>query len=259
MTDTSAITPRDGRITWLDILIVVVLGGVLGVVISLAAMAAAAGIAVALGVHLGNPAALVQSLKLNFTANQVALVTSDAGFLAVTWWIARRRSGAALATYFPPIGWRTLALAVLSGVALSLAINGGNELLSHAKLVNFQESEIERAIQPHNWRQYAFAFCTMALFAPFFEEFFFRGLLLRWLSRIGGPVVAVLVTAVLFAAVHGQFALHPGAQGLLFSFELFVAGIVLALWVRATGSLRASFATHAAYNAAALLFSVLFP
>src|SRR5476649_1571565 len=189
--DTAANAPRDGRVTWLDVVIVVVLGGVLGVVISLAAIAAAAGIAMAMGVHLGDTTALVQSLKFNFTVNQVALVTSDAGFLIVTWWIARRRSGAALAAYFPPIGWRTLALAMLSGVALSLAINGGNELLSYAKLVDFHDTEIERAIQPHNWRQYAFAFCTMALFAPFFEEFFFRGLLLRWLSRIGGTAVAV--------------------------------------------------------------------
>ena len=257
MTENTA--PRDGRITWLDILLVIVLGGVLGVVISLAAMAVATAIALAMGVHIADPAALVQSLKFNFTVNQIALITSDAGFLGVTWWIARRRSGAALAAYFPPIGWRTLALALLSGIALSLAINGGNELLSYAKLVRFHDTEIERAIQPHNWRQYAFAFCTMALFAPFFEEFFFRGLLLRWLSRIGGAAVAVLVTAVLFAAVHGQFALHPGAQGWLFSLELFLAGVVLALWVKATGSLRASFATHAAYNGAALLFSVLFP
>ena len=259
MTDNAALPSRDGRIYWWDILIVVLLGGVLGLVISLAAMAAATGIAMAMGVHLGDPAALVQSLKFDFTANQVALVTSDAGFLIVTWWIARRRSGAALAAFFPPVGWRNLVLAVLSGLALSLAINGGNELLSYAKLVDFHDTDIERAIQPHNWWQYAVAFGTMALFAPFFEEFFFRGLLLRWLGRIGGTAVAILVTALLFAGVHGQFALHPGAQGLLFSFELFLAGVVLALWVRATGSLRASFATHAAYNATALLFSVLFP
>ncbi|MEI9886736.1 MAG: CPBP family intramembrane glutamic endopeptidase [Rhizomicrobium sp.] len=140
---------------------------------------------------------------------------------------------------------------------MSVLLNGGNELLAHWKLVDFQDSDVERAIQPHTMPQIAVALGVIALFAPLAEEFFFRGLLLRWLSA-RGTALAVIVTALVFAAIHGQIFLHPGAQGLLFTAELFAAGVVLALWAIRTGSLRTSLATHAAYNATAVLFGVFF-
>ncbi len=48
-------------------------------------------------------------------------------------------------------------------------------------------------------------------------------------------------------------------QGWLYSVELFFAGIALAWWVVRTGSLRTSWALHAAFNATAIVFSVLLP
>ncbi len=254
---TSDSAARDGRVHWWDILIVVVLGGVAGALITIAVAVAALLIAMKYGFRPGDAQQLVGALKLDFNANMVALVTSDLGFLLVTWWIAQRRSGAALAAFFPPVGWRLFALALLSGVALSVLLNGGNELLAHWKLVDFQDSDVERAIQPHTMPQIAVALGVIALFAPLAEEFFFRGLLLRWLSA-RGTALAVIVTALVFAAIHGQIFLHPGAQGLLFTAELFAAGVVLALWAIRTGSLRTSLATHAAYNATAVLFGVFF-
>ncbi len=255
----AAPAPRDGRVYWWDILIAVVLGGIAGVAITVAVGVAALLIAMHYGYQPGDAQTLTARLKLDFNFNMAALVTSDLGFLLAAWWIARRRSGAALAAFFPPAGWRNVALALLSGVALSVLINGGNELLAHWKVVAFHDTDVERAIQPHGGTQIAMALGVIALFAPFVEEFFFRGLLLRWLQRIGGATLAVAVTAILFALVHGQLFLHPGAHGLLFTAELFAAGVVLALWVVRTGSLRTSFATHAAYNATAVLFGVLFP
>jgi membrane protease YdiL (CAAX protease family) len=64
---------------------------------------------------------------------------------------------------------------------------------------------------------------------------------------------------VIFGLLHGQFLNHPDGQGWLASAELILAGAVLAGWVVRTGSLRASFATHAAYNLGATFFSVLVP
>ena len=254
-------TPRasGGDAHWVDILIVVVLGLVGGVLLTFAVGGIVLGVAMAMGYKLANFQLLVAGMKLDFMANHVALVCSDLGFLVVLWIVATRRSGPPLADYFPPIGLSTFGLATLSGVVLSIAINGGNELLSRASLVRFQDSDVERAIQPHSAPQFLVAFAVIALFAPFAEEFFFRGLLFRWLRQSGGVWVAVGVSAAVFGAVHGQMFLHPGVQGWLFTAELIAAGVILALWALRAGSLRASFATHASYNAVAILFSALFP
>ncbi len=51
----------------------------------------------------------------------------------------------------------------------------------------------------------------------------------------------------------------PERRALVYTVELFLAGVVLAQWVVRTGTLRTSFAAHAAYNATAIAFSVLYP
>ena len=255
----NASPPRDIRISWTDLLIVFVLGGVGGGILTVMAGFAALLIAMRLGYQPTDPQALIAGLKLNFAANHIALVLSDLGFLIAMWFVSRRRFASPLAAYFPPIGLPTLALALLSGLVLSLVINGGNELLAYASLVQFHDTDVERAIQPHSALQYVAAFAVIALFAPFAEEFFFRGLMFRWLRQMRGPAFAIAVSAVVFGVIHGQMFLHPDVQGWLFTIELMGAGVVLALWAQGTGSLRASFATHAAYNAVAILFSALFP
>ncbi len=74
-------------------------------------------------------------------------------------------------------------LALASGVALSLAINGGNALLSRYHRIEFHDSAVERALIPHGPVQFVIALFVVALFAPFVEEFFFRGLFFTWLQR----------------------------------------------------------------------------
>jgi membrane protease YdiL (CAAX protease family) len=100
---------------------------------------------------------------------------------------------------------------------------------------------------------------VVSLIAPFAEEFLFRGLVFRWLAGWRGQLFAVVVSAIIFGLMHGQFLIHPDAQGLLASLELIIAGAVLAILAARSGSLRTSFATHAAYNLGATLFSLLVP
>lgn len=251
-----AIPTRGGALRWWDVPLVLIGGAVIGGIVTAAAVF---GVVVVARAHGVDPRLAIANLRLDFFANHVALVTGDVGFLIMAWWVARWRSGSALGTFFPPIGRRILTLALLSGVALSLAVNGGNELLSRAHLAEFHDTDVERAIQPHTALQFVVAFAVIVLFAPLAEEFFFRGILMRWVRQWGGVAVAIGISALAFAAVHGQMFLHPGIQGWLFSAELLAAGIVLGLWAQRGGSLRASFATHAAYNAAAMIFGALFP
>ncbi|MDE3107045.1 MAG: CPBP family intramembrane metalloprotease [Acidobacteriota bacterium] len=87
--------------------------------------------------------------------------------------------------------------------------------------------------------------------APFFEEWFFRGVIYRALaeglevrsSRLA-VIVATIGSAALFAAAHGEPAQFAG---------LFVLGVVLATLVWRTHRLTPSVLTHASFNAAAFV------
>ena len=79
--------------------------------------------------------------------------------------------------------------------------------------------------------------------APFMEELFFRGFLFPALQRLGA-LVAVLLTSVTFAAVHGAQYGWAWTAVLL----MFVVGLVLTLLRARTGSVVPGFLLHVAYN-----------
>ncbi len=254
-------TSRDGRVRWYDLIIAFVGGNIVGVIGLVLAGVAALLIARNYGVKVGSQqdlAALANSLQTNFWAIHVSVVVSDLCVLAAVWFVAWRRFAHPFGVFFPPVGLGTILLAAASGAGLSILLNGSNELLAHSGWVHITDLPSELALVPHGAAQIAGTIAVVALFAPFVEEYFFRGLFFAWAKR-WGTAFAVTITALVFALVHGHLFIHPGVQGWLYSFELFLAGVVLALWVVRTGSLRTSFATHAAYNATAILFTVLVP
>jgi membrane protease YdiL (CAAX protease family) len=92
----------------------------------------------------------------------------------------------------------------------------------------------------------ALLFATVALLAPAFEELLFRGFLLPWLAERLGPVfprrgrlLAVLLTATAFAAIHLQPLGLP---------TLATLGLVLGCAFLRTGNLGTSFLVHALWN-----------
>lgn len=88
--------------------------------------------------------------------------------------------------------------------------------------------------------------------APFFEEWFFRGLIFRGLlgenptKRV--VVVATIVSAALFALAHGEPLQLPG---------LFAVGLVLATVLYRTRRIVPSIATHCGFNTLALVSLVV--
>ncbi|MCP4435860.1 MAG: CPBP family intramembrane metalloprotease [Actinomycetia bacterium] len=85
--------------------------------------------------------------------------------------------------------------------------------------------------------------------APFFEELFYRGLLLRSLQKRDWPSWAVVVgSAALFAAMHFQPLQFPG---------LFVFGVVLAMATIWTGRLGPAIWAHAGFNGATVVLLYL--
>jgi len=92
--------------------------------------------------------------------------------------------------------------------------------------------------------------------APFFEELFFRGVILRALARLfgnwggwAGPVLAVVVSGLLFGAVHVELLQFAG---------LALFGMVLGFLSYRTGRLGMNMVAHGAFNLLALT-AVVFP
>lgn len=80
-------------------------------------------------------------------------------------------------------------------------------------------------------------------FAPFAEEFLFRGMLFRALDREWGGWRAILGSAVFFASYHPVAAWLPVG----------VLGAVNAVLFKKTGWLPAAVAAHTFYNAVVVL------
>ncbi len=81
--------------------------------------------------------------------------------------------------------------------------------------------------------------------APIFEEMLFRGFLLPLLVRSMGPWLGILLTAVLFALLHGP-EYHWAWQPVLL---IGVAGTAFGYVRYKTGSTTSAFLMHSAYNA----------
>jgi membrane protease YdiL (CAAX protease family) len=184
------------------------------------------------------------------------LLTSDLGTLGILWLVGRRRFKPLFAHYFAPVSKRAFFGAAFTGLAIAVVLNGIDLWLSWSGLVKFTNSDFELAMVPHSVGQFFVAVLVIVLFVPFFEEMFFRGFLLDWLRRVGGVWVGVLLSAALFSAAHVEILFHPGAQGWLYTANIFLVGVVMAVWVLRTGSLRTSFALHATYNFVGILGSI---
>jgi len=257
--EAQAAAAPDNRVRWWEPVVAFAAGNALGFVIVVAGAVATMFIAFRLGWQMPDPGALTVRMRSNFGANMAVLAVTNLAMIAVMWWLVRRRERRPLAAYFPPVAAYWLWLAAAVGLVMAIALNGLNEVLSISNLVVFSDTETERALVPHGAGQFLVSIAVVSLIAPLSEEVLFRGLLFRWLTGWRGQGFAVLVSAAVFGLMHGQFLIHPGVQGLLASAELVAAGAVLAALVARTGSLRTSFATHAAYNLGAILFSVLLP
>ncbi len=97
---------------------------------------------------------------------------------------------------------------------------------------------------------YALIVAATVIGAPFFEELFFRGVLLRALARLFGrwggwlgPALAIVVSGTLFAMAHAESLQLLG---------LAIFGVLLGVVSYRTGRLGMSMVAHASFNAVAL-------
>lgn len=94
------------------------------------------------------------------------------------------------------------------------------------------------------------AVAALVIGAPLVEELFFRGALFPTLHRLAGRVPAIVLTGVLFGAIHfNAMAFLP----------LSALGAYLCIAYERTGNLRVCIATHALFNLYSLVLMVAAP
>ncbi len=133
---------------------------------------------------------------------------------------------------------------LIGGVVLALAVEG------MARFLPIPKSLPMDAYFHDATSAYMMAAFGMTL-APLLEELFFRGLLYPLLRRAFGLIVAVLLTAAAFAAIHGAQLGYAWAP----VFSIFVVGVVFTVVRIRTNSVAVSFLMHCGYNFA--LFAAL--
>ena len=110
-------------------------------------------------------------------------------------------------------------------------------LLGHQP--SLQEVAFAIADEPNRWMRIYFVVLAVGL-APLFEEVLFRGLLLPVLARRYGTWAAVLVSAFLFAVIHGHLPSFV---------TLFALSAALSAAYILSGSLLVPITMHALFNA----------
>lgn len=87
---------------------------------------------------------------------------------------------------------------------------------------------------------------SVSIFAPFFEEWLCRGMIMRGLLGKVSPAAAIIISAVFFAVIH----LNPWQ-----AIPAFVLGILFGFVYYKTGSLKLTMLMHCANNTMAALLS----
>ena len=87
-------------------------------------------------------------------------------------------------------------------------------------------------------------FIATAVVAPVVEELALRSVLYGWLRKHLSPVIAGIISAAAFAALHGSFVLLPGT---------FLVGLTLAWTYERSGSIFTCMLVHGCFNAISTL------
>lgn len=105
---------------------------------------------------------------------------------------------------------------------------------------------LEEAMKSLTEGPFLINFISVSLFAPFFEEWLCRGIVLRGLLSKTSPVNAILTSAVFFAVIH----MNPWQ-----ALPAFIMGILFGYVYYKTGSLKLTMLMHFANNTMSLAIS----
>jgi len=179
------------------------------------------------------------SLSTNGLLISIATILSGIAGVALIVVFVRIRRGITLRDYlalYPikPVTFGILFLVILLLLGISIGLE---QLGSTTENSSFMENIYTSSVWlPLLW-------IAVVVFAPFFEEWFFRGFVFAGLSRsFLQPAGAILVTSLVFALLH---ALQYNLIGVA---TVFVLGLAFGIVRYKTGSLWSTMILHAAWN-----------
>jgi hypothetical protein len=114
-------------------------------------------------------------------------------------------------------------------------------LLDFLRVPHREQESVETFRQLNDPGLIAFFIFQAVIFNPIIEEFFFRGFLLTYLKKYTTPVMAIVLSAGVFACAHVNLSAF---------LPLWFLGIVLGLAYEHTGSLLVPMAIHGCFNLA---------
>ncbi len=161
-------------------------------------------------------------------------------------WATRTKGNGPVRDLGLAIRWTDVPLGIAVGVAAQLAIPLLYELFPQdvQDRVGDEAQKLADSVDASGGKLATVLFVLTTVFvAPFAEELFYRGLVLRSIERRTGLWVAVGITTVVFALIHFQALQTLG---------LLLAGAVFGVLAAATGRLGPAMMAHMAFNGLAV-------
>jgi uncharacterized protein len=190
----------------------------------------------------------IQNLTSNGLLLSLATIFSALGGTAAIILFIKLRKGISVSDYLglKPFNKKTLIFVVILSIILIIISSYLDRFFPQSQNSNFTIEAYKSSVWP------VLLGIAVVVFAPLFEEGFFRGFLFVGLNqtRLGGTG-AILITAAGWAALHIQYDIY----GII---SIFALGIVLGIVRLKTNSLWTVLILHALWNLAAIAATALY-
>jgi uncharacterized protein len=198
--------------------------------------------------RLGIPFQSVNQTVLQTIFAALVYIVTLAIVVGVPWWIRKIKTDKTELGLTRLPGWLDIGLAPAGFVIYTLATVAITSVVSQL-IPGFDLNQVQETGFGNIAYRYEFmlAFVTLVVIAPIAEEILFRGYLYSKLRKYAPAWVAVILTSVLFGAIHGQWNV---------ALDVFALSLVLCVLREITGSVWAGILLHMMKNA--LAFYVLF-
>jgi len=204
---------------------------------------------VVLLVGLGGHVTQAQANNPPPAITDVATALGEACFVLVALWLASWR-GRPIPAQFglrrPLVGVRRALLAIVIGYVAFLALAAAWTAIVNTSANEKYLVKDVGATHAGVWGVLG-SVLVLAVIAPFCEEFLFRGFIFGALRNWRGPIVAALLTGVLFGAV------HVGSAPAVDLVPLAILGVILCTIRQLTGSVYPGIVMHVFNNSVALV------
>jgi membrane protease YdiL (CAAX protease family) len=174
----------------------------------------------------------------------LALLGQFGGWIVALVWVSRRKGRGTLRADFGLVVHPRDLWAIPAGIGLEIAL--ALMVFPISDLVQNQRQGVVNDLETAHGLHLAVLALFAGLIAPVCEELLFRGLLLRGLRRRFSPVVAVTLSALVFALAHP--ALDPTWGTFVIVPALFGMGAVSGAIAVRRGDLSVSILLHIGFN-----------